>query len=762
MTIGILHDDHMPTAFRSIQDDQQQAGSFGVRDAFAVAHRRLPLILAITLAGTLLSLAASVGLEKTYTARSMILLKQDDPNLLEVSSQPQTMAPNTPRMDTETDLMTSRVFAGRIVDSLNLIADPGFNTFLPRPPATDAEEPQGFVAAGLSSAVLWVKSALPSFGEEDNAPLPLPSVQRDRAITVLLSKFSISRNGESYAITVTVNDNDPKMAAALADAVTRLYLEWSGEMKLKSTKDSVEFLRQQSRELALRISLLETNIASFGREKGVSSDPRDDLLRATLQQANEQLSVARGELTQAQARLDQIRMGKEASADSIGPLLASDFLTKLRGEEATALNDRAQIARNFGANHPLIQEADAKVASLDAMIAQEVQRIEAGVMNDVRVAQGRVRKLEQDLAVSEGELRKRAESDIRLRELNRDLTTEQQLYDVVSERLGKLDPYAQIVTPNASVLSYAAVPIDPSFPKTYVLVAGGFVGSVFLALFAVVGLETLDTSLRHPKRAAQIARAPALSAIPKLPRPFRKRRYDVLGYMCEYPRSAVAEGFRSIYAACRRMPRSQEGGQVVLVTSSLPGEGKTTTAVGLAVAAAFEGTRTVLIDLDLRTRGLEKAGWVAENHANLEDFLYGRSSLEDVAQPIPGIPGLDVIVSSPLAIHIPKVLGAGSLQSLIARLRSDYDFVVVDSPPLLVVDDAMAIAPHTDGVVVIAAWGGTSEEALEEASRRLAAGDIRPIGVVLNGVDPNAEGAVAFCRTRAHRRQVKRYFSRDF
>jgi Mrp family chromosome partitioning ATPase len=79
-----------------------------------------------------------------------------------------------------------------------------------------------------------------------------------------------------------------------------------------------------------------------------------------------------------------------------------------------------------------------------------------------------------------------------------------------------------------------------------------------------------------------------------------------------------------------------------------------------------------------------------------------------------------------------------------------------------VVDDAMAIAPHTDGVVVIAAWGGTSEEALEEASRRLAAGDIRPIGVVLNGVDPNAEGAVAFCRTRAHRRQVKRYFSRDF
>jgi uncharacterized protein involved in exopolysaccharide biosynthesis len=256
------------------------------------------------------------------------------------------------------------------------------------------------------------------------------------------------------------------MAATLANATTRMFIEWSRDLKRERTREAVEFLRQQAGELGSRIAKIEGEIAEYGRINKVSSDPRDDLLRAAMQQANEQLSVARGDFTQAQARLEQVKhvaaqgalSATHGELDRNEPLLSSDFLTSLRNDEAVALRDRAQLARNYGTNHPLIKEADAKIKSVRTLLSEEMGRIIANLGNDVRVARGRVEQFEQDLATSEKDLRQRSLAEIRLRELNRDLLTEQNLYDVVAARLGKLDPYAEVAEPGSRVVSYAAVP----------------------------------------------------------------------------------------------------------------------------------------------------------------------------------------------------------------------------------------------------------------------------------------------------------------
>ncbi len=214
--------------FRTIQDDQQQAGSFGCGTR-SPSPRRLPLILAITLAERFSRWPRASGSRRPIPRARCILLKQDDPNLLEVSSQPQTMAPNTPRMDTETDLMTSPSLpaASSIRSSHRRSGLQHVSCRAPR--RTDAENRKGSWPPASRPRLHWVKSALPSFGEEDNAPLPLPSVAArpgDHGAPVQVLNLAERRELRHHR---DRNDNDPKMAAALADAVTRLYLEWSAK-----------------------------------------------------------------------------------------------------------------------------------------------------------------------------------------------------------------------------------------------------------------------------------------------------------------------------------------------------------------------------------------------------------------------------------------------------------------------------------------------------------------------------------------------------
>lgn len=735
----------------------QEAKGIGLRDLFSILRRRMWLILLIILAGTLLSLIATIELPKVYTARSTILLRPDDPNLLDTPPQPQAAQPNTSRMDTERDLMTSRVFAGRVIDELNLIADPNFNTYLKDRDDVAADRAD---AGPVARSLFWIADKIGGPGESDRAGRPALTsrdVQRDRAITVLIPKISVSRTGDSSAMTVAVSDDDPKMAASLANAVTSLYAEWSRDLKLDSTRNSIEFLRQQASELALRISTLENEIADYSSRENISGDPRDDLLRATMQQANEQLSVARGELARAQARLAQVRQDATGGgATGSAPLLVSDFLTTLRGEEATMLRERAQLARNYGANHPLIQEADAKIASARALKSEEMERIVASFEDDVRIAEDHVATIEQELAASEHELRERASAEIRLRELNRDLLTEQQLYDLVSARLGKLDPYAEVSRPDARVISFAAVPNSPSFPKAHTLLAGGFAGSLLLAFVAALGLESLDTRVRDAKRISQLLGAPVIGRIPVLPRKPRRRMSDLLELM--RPRSALAEDFRSVYNACRRANVGSRE-QVIMISSGLPREGKTTTAAGLAIAAASTGARTVLVDLDLRTGGLCRSMSFHQTSASLENYLRGECGLHDVLQVVPDAPKLNVVMSSPSGDGA-GILDPDHLERLVSALRSEYDIVVIDAPPLLVVEDAFLIAPFVDSVVLVTSWGRTTEAALSETSERLLLNGVPFVGIVLNRVNPSLGGSSAFRGSWANRRQFKRYFTK--
>ena len=734
--------------------------TFGVRELYTLFRRRLPLIIALIIAGTALALVAALELPKTYTARSMIVVETDNPNPLDTAQAQPNQQPDKSRMDTEADLITSRVFASLVVDRLDLIEDPDFNTYLP-PAAAGGTSGTGVLSQAVG-LIAWVPQKIFSLvtgGNAQDTSLPPKAVQQDRAISLYLASLSVDRSGESAAMTISFFNDDAATAAKIANATARLFVEWSRDNKRQDIKDAVGFLRQQSTEVASRIAAIEGQIAKYANDHGVSSDPRDDLLRASIQQANEQLSTARGEYTQAQARLAQVRLAAKTgdTGASVDPLLSSDFLTSLRNDEATAMRDRAQLASNYGRNHPLVQEADAKIAAVRAMISQEMLRTIAILENDVRVDEGRVDQLTKSLEASNEELRQRSLAEAKLRELNNNLTTEQKLYDLVSGRLGSLDPFSEAVAPGVRTVSDAEIPTSPSFPKLRLMVAGGFTASLVLALILVLTLESMDVRVRDSRRVSKLIRAPLLASIPQLPQKFLQRALPPLETLLSQPRSAFSDAFRSLYGACTRM-NGGRGKHIILVSSGLPQEGKTTTAMGLAMAAGMDGALTALIDLDLRTRSLHGAMRLGSASKTLNDYLNGDCALAEIVQTLPEIPQLDVLAPSADDHTSPELLNSSQLAKLLEAFRLEYDVVIIDAPPVLFVEDAIRIAASVDTIVVVAACDSTTQEALSQVVERLRFAGGPSIGWVLNRVDPFQLARGALRKAYLRRQQIKRYF----
>jgi uncharacterized protein involved in exopolysaccharide biosynthesis/Mrp family chromosome partitioning ATPase len=713
---GSLIDDAFRTRHAIVEESIRPLSSrtLGPREIFGLLRRRKWMIGAIVAVGTLASLGAALFLPRAYTATSTILLEKDDPNLLE--DQPDTPVPQSikTQMDTETDRMKSRNFTGRVVDDQKLVEDPDFNSFV---------QPQG------GSLVDSIKTLL--FGpEQEPKKIAPPEVQRDQAINALLGAMTVTRNGESTAMSVSISADDPEKAARLANAVTSLYVEWSRDLKLDSTRQATDFLRQQSNMLAKNIAEREKEIAFFGSDKDVWADPSDNLLKQAMQQMTEHLSEARADLAKAQSRLGQVERGADEAAFVDDTTLASGFLTTLRGQQADALTRRAELTRNFGSNHPQVMAIDAQLETIRRSLAGEMTRITDALRGEVDIAQNNVDRIESQIEAANAELRVRAPSEIRLRELNRDLLTEQKLYDVAYSRLGKLDPYDEMANPGARIISVAGTPTSPSFPKVKMLLLGGITGSLVIAVLAAMTMESVNGAVTDQRRISQILRAPVLSSFTRRRGLRRRRTLTLLRAILASEDVPLAARFRRMWDICSR--RTATMSQVsIMVTSVDRCSARPAISVGLARAAVASGAHTLLLDLDSRNCSIYNALWFAGTAETIEDLSFGNCDLAHAVHPVLSVPGLAYAFSEKDTAQQGLFLTTREFDRLLEHFRSVFDVIIIDAPPLMSAQDILPAASSVDGVLLTLRYGVTLESSLVEIAHRLRFHDVPLLGAVV-------------------------------
>jgi polysaccharide biosynthesis transport protein len=732
------------------------ASVVGVRETIALVSRRRNFILSFVVASCILLIIAVLSMRDTYTAASALVLERNDTQMLEAVTQLDTEQRDRSAIETEMDIISSRVFAGRVVDAMNLVNHPWFNAYLVDDSADDKESTfPGYVLGAVGTAA----RSLFGLGETDSPPkLPSISVQRDSAISSLLGRLSVTRNGESLAVTVRISSPDAELSAAIANTVANVYVDWSRDLKKQAMSDAVSFLRERANQVASRIAENERAITDFSGLNHLASDERDDLLRKRIDEMNTQLTSARVELAGIRASREQGRRVIAGTGDLEGTALESPLLTTLRGEQAVLVRQRAQYASNFAAGHPQIVETDAQLASVAAMIDAEIQRIVDDLSGEEKVVDNRVVQLESQISELQTTVRQRSLAEIRLRELERDLLADQKLHDLVVARLGGLDPFAEVAKPSARVVSIAEVPTEPSFPQRGRVLAGGVVGATVLAIILAVMLEAIDNRIRSGQRISQVVHLRNLANIPRTRSSLAKRPGHSLRRLVERPRSTSAEAFRSLYLACRaQLPIAKA---VVLVTAPLPGDGTTSVALGLAFSAANDGVKTLYIDLDLQPPPPVAVKDLNKLRQDLERQAGGTRIPVDAIQHVPGLDRLDVFRSARQLNRgqANPPMSSEDVRLLIEELRTFYELIVIDSAPVLIVEDANWLSPLVDAVLLVARFGRTTEQELIGTVSRLNLNRAPLIGTVLNCVDPRGRTIQEPLGAASYPRQARTYF----
>jgi polysaccharide biosynthesis transport protein len=566
-----------------------------------------------------------------------------------------------------------------------------------------------------------------------------------------LGSLAVRRVQQSRLLDVSFESTDPQRAAQILNAHLNNFMEQNFRSKYDATAKATVWLTEQLSELKVKVQKSEDARLAYERQHQILQlDDRQNITSQRFVDLNKELTEAQSDRMRKEALYE---FAKAGNIDAVPQLRENTMLTELNRRQSQTYAQYLDMLNQFGPNFPKVQRTQAQLKELEAMIDTEKRRILEALGNDYNAARQREGLLNDALNEQKLEVNQMAESMVEYNILKRDAEGNKTMYDGLLTKLKEANIAAGLKSSNIRVVDPAMIPSTPARPaKTRNIALSflvGLVGGIGLALLR----EYLDNTVKTPDDIETLARLPSLAVVPAFtnengssPRRGRllggastnghEKRIELVAQ--HLPKSQMSEAFRALRTALL-LSQAERPPQVILVTSALPREGKTTAAANLAVTLAQLGDRTLLVDADLRKPGVGRLLNLTDGkYAGLSSYLAGVSSLELVAVPHPAIPNLVAIPTGPLPPNPADLLSSHKLADAIRELRSQYKFIVIDSPPIMAATDAVILSVQADGVLLVVRSGETPKEAFSRARDLLTSVKCRLLGVVLNAVDSTA------------------------
>jgi polysaccharide biosynthesis transport protein len=745
-------------------------------------RRRLALFLTTVVIVMAIVVGVTFTLSPRYSATATLLMKPQEMRIFESQSVVEELpawqlGTETP-LATEVSILSSRAHAERVVEELNLAA---VDEFRQAEPWLDTAQP----AALLEQVRSWTTAAFVAATAADTeqasdqevaAPSPAPPTANavpdgrprapeadpdpgsvETAVDQVLKRLSVHRDGQSQAVVVRYTSGNPALAAAVANAVVDLYLQRQLDEKTGIAQTAESWVRSRLEMLRDELLAAEREVEQFRAIHDLQEDRGGSLVARQVASLNSQLIEARAEQQALEARLRRIRDSLAAGGFGEGSpeVAASPLVGEFRRQLAELQRLGAQLSQEYGAQHPRMLQLQAEQAEVQRKMADEIQGIAARIAEDAAFATQRVDTIEATLADAAGRAAEARQAAVELRELERDATARRAVYQTMLGRLQEIQEQRDLLRPDAQVLSRAAVPERPSFPQRGLILVVGLMGSMGLGVVLVTIAELLDRRLRSAEQIEQSLGLNTLALVPKVSRLPRGRTPAL--YLADRPLSAYAEALREVETALP-VGTPAGGATIVLVTSSLPGEGKTTLAASLALTAARGGRRTIIVDLDVRHPSVEPALGLASTDGVAACVLDGRP-MSTAAVPTPLEPNLHVLGnSSSSADGQSALVRSPALRALIGRLRSGYDLVILDSPPLLGLADTKLVVTLADQVLFVVQWEQTATTAAKAGIRALQAAGANVKGAVFTYVDLERHARYGYADAGSYYGRYRKYY----
>jgi polysaccharide biosynthesis transport protein len=593
--------------------------------------------------------------------------------------------------------------------------------------------------------------AAPGGPSEAVATGSLANQKRPPELGAFLGSLSVHRVPNSRLMDVSFESTDPQLAARIVNAHVENFVEQNFRSRYEATSQASSWLADQLSELKIRVQKSEDARIAYERQNQIwTLDDKQNITTQRLSDLNKQFTDAQSDRIKKEALYEFAKSGNlDAVPEVRSNALLMDF-NKKRSESAALYNDALS---QYGPNFPKVQRLQAQVKELDETIEKEKQNIADNIENEYRESRQRETVLSAALDRQKAEVNQMSEKMVEYNILKREAEANKTLYEGLLTKLKEAGIASGLRSSNIRVVDPAMIPSAPSRPAKARNVAlaflVGLVGGIGLALMR----EYLDNTVKTPDDIETLAHLPSLAVVPHFAGSEGSRKHKGLfqGFASSngnqrrielvaqhLPKSQMSEAFRALRTALL-LSQAEHPPQVILVTSALPREGKTTAAANLAVTLAQLGDSTVLVDADLRKPGVGRLlNLTSGKYAGLSSYLAGASSLDLVTVPHPEIPNLAAIPTGPLPPNPADLLSSRKLTEAIAELRTKFKFVVVDSPPIMAATDAVILSVQTDGVLLVVRSGETAKEAFTRTRDLLNSVKCRILGVVLNAVDSSA------------------------
>jgi len=721
--------------------DRSSQPSVDLRELARILRRRWKLVAAIPAALLVIALVYVILATTLYTATSTVQVDPRRSTAIEsnqAAMQMSNFGTDDATIESETLLIQSIAILQRVVDKLKLTEDPEFT---PKPGLLDP-----------------IKRLFAS-SNPDGGASPVDAAKA-RSVDILQRRMKVTRQGTTFLVDINVSSESPRKAAVIANAVAESYFEEQVRAKSESTRIASSWLNGQIDALKSRVVTAERAVEDFRSANNLTVSQGVTVNDQQITDLNNQLIAARVQTAETRAKFDQAQQLSKSGADAGGfnAAISSDIVSKLRAQYADIAKNEADLTSKYGPRHPQVANVHAQLRDTQRLINDEIQRILQSTRHDYEVARSREASLQQSFNQLQGVSTSSGQAQVRLRELQREAEANRTLYESYLARFKETTAQESLEMPDSHVVTKATVPIAPSWPKTWIvlglaLMLGLGAGSVLAFL-----IDYLDQRVKTLEQAERISGLPALAAVPlvgarELARLAKRGRgelghYDpktttllppmlqppLMRYALDAPGTFFAEAIRAIRLALQRTLRVQPI-KVVLVTSALENEGKTTLAANLAQSIATLGIKTLLIDADLRNPQLTRA-LCPHAGAGLLDLAMNRVPPERAIL-VDRSTGLSILPSTSVqqADLITELMFSERIVEVLDLLRHRYEMIVIDSPPLVPLVDGRALAELADRIVLAVAWDQTPGEVLAHTVELLAPVHDRILGTALTRVD---------------------------
>lgn len=688
-----------------------------------VWHRKWP-ILALTGVVALVAILVAYSITPIYRATASLQIEEKAAKVVSIEQIYDVEGKGNEYLQTQLELLRSRALAERVVKQLKLTEHKEFD---PR------QQPKPWISLGNPfkgfSADALVPGAMPADLEAQQMAAQADLL--DKAVQEYMERTRVVPQGKSYVVKVSVDMADAAMAARAANAMAQGFIEMQLEANMGMALTATNWMNSRMGELQVNLKKAEDRLQAFREaENLVDLEGVTTISANELQATGERMIDARRQRAEAESQYRQVASIPKNDWEklaSVPAVLGHPLIQQFKGEEAKARTKVEELSRRYGPRHPVMEAALSELNGASASLRSQVEQVVAGIERSYQIALANENSLQASFNTNRAQIQDISRKEFRLRELQRDVETNRALYDTFLTRLKETAATADLKAANARVVDKAVLPTIPVKPRKGLIV----LVAMMLALLTGVGLtlllESLNNTFKGTEQVESLLNLPVFGVVPLL----AKAERSVLARMFAQGKdNRFAESIRTIRTGVV-LSGMDHPHQVMVVTSSVPGEGKSTVAANLAFALG-QMEKVLLIDADLRRPTLAKSFEFPVGTPGLANLIAGTASLDECIRTVDGI---DIIGAGAVPPNPLELISADAFDAVLDQLKARYERIVIDSPPTQAVSDAVVLATHAHTLLYVVRAGSTAIPLVQKGVGQLLQNNAPVNGIVLNQLD---------------------------